>query len=137
MEVNFKEGSNGDTTYNLTGLQAFTEYVVALQCVAEESVFWSGWSQEKMGTTEEEGKLVPCNSFSVCSGLGGVGLAFVGFVIYSWESWTPSIPEPRESTFPLQGHSLHPSEPTGDTGPPLMVIVTLAAFCPKGKRLHL
>ncbi|XP_046528279.1 interleukin-31 receptor subunit alpha isoform X1 [Equus quagga] len=59
MEVNFKEGSNGDTTYNLTGLQAFTEYVVALQCVAEESVFWSGWSQEKMGTTEEEGKLVP------------------------------------------------------------------------------
>uniref|UniRef100_A0A8C4LZ72 Interleukin-31 receptor subunit alpha n=1 Tax=Equus asinus TaxID=9793 RepID=A0A8C4LZ72_EQUAS len=54
MEVNFKEGSNGDTTYNLTGLQAFTEYVVALQCVAEESVFWSGWSQEKMGTTEEE-----------------------------------------------------------------------------------
>ncbi|XP_012577324.1 PREDICTED: interleukin-31 receptor subunit alpha isoform X2 [Condylura cristata] len=54
MKVNFKEEFNEVESYNLTGLQAFTEYVVALQCVAEKSVFWSGWSQEKMGTTKEE-----------------------------------------------------------------------------------
>ncbi|XP_058420050.1 interleukin-31 receptor subunit alpha [Diceros bicornis minor] len=54
MEINFKEYFFGHATYNLMGLQAFTEYVVALQCVAEKSMFWSGWSQEKMGTTEEE-----------------------------------------------------------------------------------
>lgn len=70
MEVNFtEEDINRDETYNLTGLLAFTEYVVALRCVGEESMFWSGWSQEKMGTTEEEGKLLLYNSFSGCSGL--------------------------------------------------------------------
>nr|XP_019598518.1 PREDICTED: interleukin-31 receptor subunit alpha [Rhinolophus sinicus] len=60
MEVNFtKEDTNSEQTYNLTGLQASTEYVVALQCAAKESQFWSGWSQEKMGTTEEEAPLTP------------------------------------------------------------------------------
>ncbi|XP_032259447.1 interleukin-31 receptor subunit alpha [Phoca vitulina] len=55
MEVNFtKEDIDRDETYNLTGLQAFTEYVVALRCAPAESIFWSGWSQEKVGTTEEE-----------------------------------------------------------------------------------
>uniref|UniRef100_A0A7N5KL01 Interleukin 31 receptor A n=1 Tax=Ailuropoda melanoleuca TaxID=9646 RepID=A0A7N5KL01_AILME len=55
MEVNFtKEDIDRDETYNLTGLQAFTEYVVALRCAPAESMFWSGWSQEKVGTTEEE-----------------------------------------------------------------------------------
>ncbi|GAB5566881.1 interleukin-6 receptor subunit beta isoform X1 [Prionailurus iriomotensis] len=55
MEVNFtKEDTDRDETYNLTGLQAFTEYVIALRCATKESMFWSGWSQEKMGTTEEE-----------------------------------------------------------------------------------
>ncbi|KAK2488470.1 hypothetical protein MC885_015502 [Smutsia gigantea] len=35
MEVNFtEEDINGDETYNLTGMLAFTEYVVALRCVA-------------------------------------------------------------------------------------------------------
>ncbi|ELK12196.1 Interleukin-31 receptor A [Pteropus alecto] len=57
MEVNFTKDIDRDETYNLTGLQAFTEYVIVLQCAAEDSRFWSGWSQEKMGTTEEEGKL--------------------------------------------------------------------------------
>ncbi|XP_015997801.2 interleukin-31 receptor subunit alpha isoform X3 [Rousettus aegyptiacus] len=57
MEVNFTKDINRDETYNLTGLQAFTEYVVVLQCAAEDSRFWSGWSQEKMGTTEEEAPL--------------------------------------------------------------------------------
>ncbi|KAG8519799.1 Interleukin-31 receptor subunit alpha, partial [Galemys pyrenaicus] len=55
MKVNFQEESDEVQTYNLTGLQAFTEYVVALQCVAEKSMFWSDWSQEKMGITKEEG----------------------------------------------------------------------------------
>ncbi|XP_010851807.1 PREDICTED: interleukin-31 receptor subunit alpha isoform X3 [Bison bison bison] len=55
MEVNFtRSGKNEEEAYNLTGLQAFTEYVVALQCVVHKSRFWSGWSQEKMGVTVEE-----------------------------------------------------------------------------------
>ncbi|XP_077629122.1 interleukin-31 receptor subunit alpha [Crocuta crocuta] len=55
MEVNFtKEDIDRDETYNLTGLQAFTVYVIALRCTTKESMFWSAWSQEKMGTTEEE-----------------------------------------------------------------------------------
>ncbi|XP_006149048.1 interleukin-31 receptor subunit alpha isoform X2 [Tupaia chinensis] len=55
MEVNFTQHyENTDHTYNLTGLQAFTEYVIALQCAAEDSMFWSDWSQEKIGMTEEE-----------------------------------------------------------------------------------
>ena len=51
------EGVFGEETFNLTGLQAFTEYVIALRCVAEGSRFWSDWSLEKMGITEEEGEL--------------------------------------------------------------------------------
>ena len=71
MEVNFtKSCVNEEAAYNLTGLQAFTKYIVALQCAAHKSKFWSGWSQEKMGITMEEGKLVPCGFFFACSGLG-------------------------------------------------------------------
>ncbi|XP_053446403.1 interleukin-31 receptor subunit alpha isoform X2 [Nycticebus coucang] len=55
MEVNFtKYHYSTIEIYNLTGLQAFTEYVVALRCVAKESSLWSAWSQEEMGITEEE-----------------------------------------------------------------------------------
>nr|XP_010586448.1 interleukin-31 receptor subunit alpha [Loxodonta africana] len=55
LEVNFTKGdAHTIQTYNLTGLQAFTEYVVTLRCAAEESRFWSDWSQEKTGTTEEQ-----------------------------------------------------------------------------------
>ncbi|XP_037655160.1 interleukin-31 receptor subunit alpha [Choloepus didactylus] len=58
MEVNFtREDTNENQTYNLTGLQDFTEYVLALRCAPEESRFWSDWSQEEMGTTEEQ---APC-----------------------------------------------------------------------------
>lgn len=63
MEVSFEEDWDGDQTYNLTGLRPFTEYLVALQCVAEGSQFWSGWGLEERGTTEEEGKLVSRDSF--------------------------------------------------------------------------
>ncbi|XP_045695841.1 interleukin-31 receptor subunit alpha [Phyllostomus hastatus] len=52
-EVSFEEVDGGHG-YNLTGLRAFTRYIVALRCVASESRFWSGWSQEVTGTTEEE-----------------------------------------------------------------------------------
>ncbi|EPQ12634.1 Interleukin-31 receptor subunit alpha, partial [Myotis brandtii] len=57
-EVSFwvEEGIKRKQNYNLTGLQAFTEYEVALRCVAQESAFWSGWSPVHSGTTEEEGK---------------------------------------------------------------------------------
>ncbi|XP_012873958.1 PREDICTED: interleukin-31 receptor subunit alpha [Dipodomys ordii] len=40
--------------YNLTDLQAFTEYVIALRFMTIDSRFWSDWSQEKVGMTEEE-----------------------------------------------------------------------------------
>ncbi|XP_036166016.1 interleukin-31 receptor subunit alpha [Myotis myotis] len=58
MEVSFwVEETEGNQTYNLTGLRAFTEYKVALRCVAQESAFWSGWSPVHSGTTEEEAPL--------------------------------------------------------------------------------
>lgn len=58
MEVSFwvEEETEENQPYNLTGLRAFTEYEVALRCVAQESAFWSGWSRVHSGTTEEEGK---------------------------------------------------------------------------------
>ncbi|XP_023602368.1 interleukin-31 receptor subunit alpha [Myotis lucifugus] len=59
MEVSFsvKEETKENQPYNLTGLQAFTEYEVKLRCVAQESAFWSGWSPVHSGTTEEEAPL--------------------------------------------------------------------------------
>ncbi|XP_049625016.1 interleukin-31 receptor subunit alpha [Suncus etruscus] len=54
-EVNFtKLDFEIPDRHNLTGLQAFTEYVVALRWAVIESVFWSDWSPECQGTTEEE-----------------------------------------------------------------------------------
>ncbi|XP_033616832.1 interleukin-31 receptor subunit alpha isoform X2 [Fukomys damarensis] len=50
MEVNFSETE----VYNLTGLQASTEYIISLRCKTNKSRIWSDWSQEKMGMTEEE-----------------------------------------------------------------------------------
>ncbi|NWV16157.1 IL31R protein, partial [Origma solitaria] len=41
-------------SYNLTGLWDSTEYSVAIRCISNESAFWSGWSGEKNGSTEEE-----------------------------------------------------------------------------------
>ncbi|XP_064591855.1 interleukin-31 receptor subunit alpha isoform X2 [Zonotrichia leucophrys gambelii] len=38
---------------NLTGLWDSTDYSVAIRCVNNESAFWSGWSGEKNGSTEE------------------------------------------------------------------------------------
>uniref|UniRef100_G1STW9 Interleukin-31 receptor subunit alpha n=1 Tax=Oryctolagus cuniculus TaxID=9986 RepID=G1STW9_RABIT len=43
-----------DYAYNLTGLQASTEYVVNLQCMVRESKFWSDLSREERGVTEAE-----------------------------------------------------------------------------------
>ncbi|NXQ51341.1 IL31R protein, partial [Catharus fuscescens] len=39
---------------NLTGLWDSTDYSVAIRCVNKESTFWSGWSGEKNGSTEEK-----------------------------------------------------------------------------------
>ncbi|NXU41838.1 IL31R protein, partial [Drymodes brunneopygia] len=39
---------------NLTGLWDSTEYSVAVQCINNESAFWSGWSGEKSESTEEK-----------------------------------------------------------------------------------
>ncbi|NXN89241.1 IL31R protein, partial [Bombycilla garrulus] len=38
---------------NLTGLWDSTDYSVAIQCINNESAFWSGWSGEKNESTEE------------------------------------------------------------------------------------
>ncbi|XP_075832174.1 interleukin-31 receptor subunit alpha [Microtus pennsylvanicus] len=50
-EVSFEDHNK---VYNLTGLQVFTEYVIALRFKTNESRFWSNWSQEKNGVTMEE-----------------------------------------------------------------------------------
>ena len=100
---------NEEAVYNLTGLQAFTEYVVALQCAAHKSKFWSGWSQEKIGITMEEGKLVPCGFFFACSGLGRTELSPCGFCqvfCHTWESWDPTIPE-LESLYSAPPQGMH------------------------------
>ncbi|NXS34021.1 IL31R protein, partial [Pomatostomus ruficeps] len=39
---------------NLTGLWDSTDYSVAIRCMNNESVFWSGWSGEKNESTEEK-----------------------------------------------------------------------------------
>ncbi|XP_055459461.1 interleukin-31 receptor subunit alpha [Psammomys obesus] len=51
VRVNF-EGY--DRVCNLTGLQAFTEYVIALQFRTNKSRYWSNWSKEETATTMEE-----------------------------------------------------------------------------------
>ncbi|XP_075399137.1 interleukin-31 receptor subunit alpha [Tenrec ecaudatus] len=56
-EVNFTRKPLSEKIYNLTRLQAFTEYVLALRCAAQESRFWSDWSQEAKGTTGEQAPL--------------------------------------------------------------------------------
>ncbi|NWZ61255.1 IL31R protein, partial [Acrocephalus arundinaceus] len=38
---------------NLTGLWDSTDYSVAVRCINNESAFWSGWSGEKNGSTED------------------------------------------------------------------------------------
>ncbi|CAH6787651.1 interleukin-31 receptor subunit alpha [Phodopus roborovskii] len=50
-EVSFEDH---DLVYNLTGLQAFTEYVIALRFRTSESRFRSNWSKEETGVTMEE-----------------------------------------------------------------------------------
>ncbi|KAM4875928.1 interleukin-31 receptor subunit alpha [Thomomys bottae] len=51
VEVTFRSNYQ---VYNLTELQAFTEYVTALKFMTINSRFWSDWSKEKVGKTEEE-----------------------------------------------------------------------------------
>ncbi|XP_065455039.1 interleukin-31 receptor subunit alpha isoform X6 [Chrysemys picta bellii] len=41
-------------SFNLTDLQDFTEYAIAIQCVGVESEIWSEWSKEKIGRTEQQ-----------------------------------------------------------------------------------
>ncbi|XP_014449540.1 interleukin-31 receptor subunit alpha [Alligator mississippiensis] len=41
-------------SYNLMGLQDFTEYAIAIQCKGALAKFWSEWSEERIGRTEEK-----------------------------------------------------------------------------------
>ncbi|XP_021064198.1 interleukin-31 receptor subunit alpha isoform X2 [Mus pahari] len=50
-EVNFE---NCKWVCNLTGLQAFTEHVLALRFKFSDSRYWSKWSKEETGITMEE-----------------------------------------------------------------------------------
>ncbi|XP_054842821.1 interleukin-31 receptor subunit alpha [Eublepharis macularius] len=43
-----------ENPFNLTNLWGFTEYAVAIRCIVQGSKFWSEWSREQKGTTEEE-----------------------------------------------------------------------------------
>lgn len=101
MEVSFQKEVDEGQAYNLTGLQAFTRYVVALRCAVPTSQFWSGWSQEVMGTTEEEGKWGPRNPLLPALGRGArpttAGLQARPLGVGSPRSWSwraaPSLPE--------------------------------------------
>ncbi|CAK6444085.1 unnamed protein product [Pipistrellus nathusii] len=54
MQVSFQvEAEKKTHTFNLTGLQALTEYEVALSCAVQQSAFWSAWSPVHRGATEE------------------------------------------------------------------------------------
>ncbi|KAL2294288.1 hypothetical protein Nmel_008013 [Mimus melanotis] len=50
VSLNSKEATG---SCNLTGLWDSTDYSVAIRCINNESAFWSGWSGEKNGSTEE------------------------------------------------------------------------------------
>lgn len=50
VSLNSKEATG---SCNLTGLWNSTDYSVAIRCINKESAFWSGWSGEKNGSTEE------------------------------------------------------------------------------------
>ncbi|GAB1298551.1 Interleukin-31 receptor subunit alpha [Apodemus speciosus] len=50
-KVNFEDCG---PAYNLTGLQAFTEYVLALRFRFKDSKYWSKWSKEETRMTMEE-----------------------------------------------------------------------------------
>ncbi|XP_029442718.1 interleukin-31 receptor subunit alpha-like, partial [Rhinatrema bivittatum] len=48
-------GQEKRMAYNLTGLLNFTTYAVAMQCICTDGqIFWSEWSAEKTGRTEEQ-----------------------------------------------------------------------------------
>ncbi|XP_005531217.1 PREDICTED: interleukin-31 receptor subunit alpha [Pseudopodoces humilis] len=51
VSLNSKKGI---VSCNLTGLWDSTDYSVAIRCMNNESAFWSGWSGEKNGSTEEK-----------------------------------------------------------------------------------
>ncbi|KAM6224351.1 LOW QUALITY PROTEIN: interleukin-31 receptor subunit alpha [Rhynchocyon petersi] len=59
--------------YNLTELQPFTEYVLTLRCRAKYSNFWSDWSQEKKGTTEEQAPVTALDLWRVLRPAGANG----------------------------------------------------------------
>lgn len=40
------------------GLQDFTEYAIAIQCKGALAKFWSEWSEERIGRTEEKGRRI-------------------------------------------------------------------------------
>ncbi|XP_077203258.1 interleukin-31 receptor subunit alpha [Paroedura picta] len=49
----FKEVSKQNSS-DLVNLRSSTEYAVAIQCIPNGSRFWSEWSSEEIGATEEE-----------------------------------------------------------------------------------
>ncbi|XP_074850384.1 interleukin-31 receptor subunit alpha [Carettochelys insculpta] len=42
------------SSFHLPDLRDFPEYAIAIQCVGVESEFWSEWSEEKIGRTEQQ-----------------------------------------------------------------------------------
>lgn len=102
MQVSFQvEAEKKTHTFNLTGLQALTEYEVALSCAVQQSAFWSAWSPVHRGATEE-GECRPPRP-STCP-----GRACPGWVIRARE--TPA-PEPGCPGLSLAGSPRPQAEP--------------------------
>lgn len=46
-----------EMSYNLSGLHAYTDYVVSLRCIGSSGqLWWSEWSGALTGRTAEQGK---------------------------------------------------------------------------------
>ncbi|XP_009080094.1 PREDICTED: interleukin-31 receptor subunit alpha [Acanthisitta chloris] len=64
-------------TCNLTGLWDSTEYSVAIRCINVNSIFWSEWSEEEKGSTEETAPLVKMDLWRVIESPNSSGRRYV------------------------------------------------------------
>ncbi|KFP87687.1 Interleukin-31 receptor subunit alpha, partial [Acanthisitta chloris] len=62
---------------NLTGLWDSTEYSVAIRCINVNSIFWSEWSEEEKGSTEETAPLVKMDLWRVIESPNSSGRRYV------------------------------------------------------------
>ncbi|NWU26641.1 IL31R protein, partial [Dyaphorophyia castanea] len=75
---------------NLTGLWDSTDYSIAIRCVSNESAFWSGWSGEKNGRTEEKAPSGKVDLWRVIESLHSSGNRSVHLMWKPFKSFPPS-----------------------------------------------